>query len=825
MTHRTIDPTLSYVERMLDGTDYRSMTTLRDNWRFHAGDAPGAQAVGYYDSAWRTVQLPHDDSAESDFDATHPANGYVRAGVLWYRLPFVSPERHAGGKRYLMFDGAAMNAEVWVNGRCLGTHPYAYTPFWHDLTPHLRPAGEENVLAVKVDASLQPFGRSYQGNGLFRRVQLIVTAPLHIDVWGVVARTESIDAEGAAISVATNVSVGRYPETKWNAFVWQGNGMADNNEISKTCRLRTAILDPEGREVVVAEAETIVPQFGKHRFEQRLRVSEPALWHPDQPNLYRVRSVLFVEGEPADDALTPLGIRTLSFTAAKGFELNGVETKIKGVCLHQDAAIFGGAVETPTWARRLALLKEAGCNAVRTSHHPFPTEFYHACDFLGMMVMDEAFDEWRSGWDRGYSDSPYGKNGYGYSLYFDQWFETDLRAMLRRDRNHPSVIMWSVGNEIPELYFDEGIPILRRLVEICKEEDGTRPATVCAEGNHLLRLREGIMDWVDVPGYNYVASREGHAYYERLHAERPDRALLGSETEFEPEHWKRVMRHRYVIGQFLWVGIDYLGEGADVLGEDAALGNTFDISALAGGRRGWGFGLVDSVGTPRGEYYYRRSIWSDEPFVRLAVKQPVRAASESYAYMNSQLHWNWNEGERKTVYVFTNCDAAEVFLNGRSLGVWAKDAENYRAIELDVDYVPGTLAAVGLNEGRRACEDALVTAGEAARLELSSDAERLSADGRDFAELRIVVVDKDGRRVPDAAHSITVAVRGGGSLLGVYSADATSSESYRSSSCRAYRGIAAAVVRAGREPGAIAIEASAPGLASASWTLTCVKPE
>lgn len=824
MTHRRIESTVSYVERMLDGTDYRDITSLKDNWRCHAGDAPGAQAVGYDDSAWRIVQLPHDDSAESDFDAAYPANGYVRSGVLWYRRSFASPGRHAGGKRYLMFDGAAMNAEVWVNGRCLGTHPYAFTPFWYDVTPYLRPAGEENVLAVKADASLQPFGRSYQGNGLFRRVQLIVTAPLHIDVWGVVARTESIDDEGAAVSVATNVSVGRYPETKWNAFAWQGEGMADNNEIRKSCRLRTAILDAEGREVAAAEAETIVPQFGKHRFEQRLRVSEPALWSPDQPNMYRVRSVLFVDNEPADDALTPLGIRTLSFTAGNGFELNGIETKIKGVCLHQDAAIFGGAVETRTWASRLIMLKEAGCNAVRTSHHPFPTEFYHACDFLGMMVMDEAFDEWRLGWDRGYSDSPYGKNVYGYSLYFDQWHETDLRAMLRRDRNHPSVIMWSVGNEIPELYFDEGFPILRRLVEICKEEDDTRPATVCAEGNHLLPLREGIMDLVDVPGYNYVSSREGDAYYERLHAERPDRALLGSETEFEPEHWKRVMRHRYVIGQFLWVGIDYLGEGADVLGEDSALGNTFDISALAGGRRGWGFGLVDSAGTPRGEYYYRRSIWSEEPFVRLAVKQPVRAAREAYAYMNAQLHWNWKEGERKTVYVFTNCEEAEVFLNGRSLGVLAKDTEGYRAIELDVDYVPGTLAAVGRSEGRRRCEDALVTAGSAARLELSCDAERLSADGRDFAELRIVVVDEDGHRVPDAAHPITVAVRGG-SLLGVYSADVTSDENYRSASCRAYRGIAAAVVRAGREPGAMAIEASAPGLVAARWTLPCVKPE
>ncbi|GLX65790.1 glycoside hydrolase family 2 TIM barrel-domain containing protein [Paenibacillus glycanilyticus] len=823
MTHRRIEPTLSYVERMLNGTDYRSIISLMDNWRCHAGDAPGAQASLYDDSAWRIVQLPHDDSAESDFDAAYPANGYVRSGVLWYRTSFASPQQHGGGKRYLMFDGAAMNAEVWVNGRCLGTHPYAFTPFWHDLTPHLLPEGEENILAVKVDASLQPFGRSYQGNGLFRRVQLIVTSPLHIDIWGVVARTETVDSEGAAISVATSVSAGRYPETKWNAFVWQGNGMADNNEISKNCRLRTTILDPEDREVAIAEAEAIVPQFGKHRFEQQLRVLEPALWSPEQPNLYRVRSVLFVEDEPADDVLTPLGIRTLSFTAGDGFELNGVETKIKGVCLHQDAAIFGGAVQTPTWASRLAMLKEAGCNAVRTSHHPFPTEFYHACDYLGMMVMDEAFDEWRLGWDRGYSDSPYGKNVYGYYLYFDQWHETDLRAMLRRDRNHPSIIMWSVGNEIPDLYFDEGIPLLRRLVDICKEEDDSRPVTVCAEGNHLLPLREGIMDLVDVPGYNYVASREGDAYYERLHAERPDRALLGSETEFEPEHWKRIMQNRYVIGQFLWVGIDYLGEGADVLGEDSALGNTFDISALAGGRRGWGFGLIDSVGTPRGEYYYRRSIWSDEPFIGLAVKQPVPAAGETYAYMNSQLHWNWNEGERKTVYVFTNCDAAELFLNGRSLGVVEKDAESYRAIELDVDYVPGTLAAVGMNEGQRVCEDMLVTAGVAARLELSCDSDRLSADGRDFAELRIVVVDKDGRLVPDAAHLISVSVQGSGSLLGVYSADVTSSENYRSSSCRAYRGIAAAIVRAGHEPGTIAIEVSAPGLASASLTMFSAK--
>lgn len=819
----------TYVNKNMKGTQARKIQQLDEDWRFHAGDVINAFESGFDDSAWRSLSIPHDYSVESEFSDVHMANGYVQSGVLWYRKHFCVSVENKQDKLYLLFDGVSMNSQVWINGRFLGLHPYAFTPFGYDITPFVNldnPA--ENIIAVKADCSLQPFGRSYTGAGLFRNVWLISTYPLHIEQWGVTSEIRKLSNEEVEINVCTKARVDRYPETVWNAFSWQGSGMDQNNYIEKTCQVVTSIVDMEGNIAGETQDTTVMPHFSRQVFNQTVKIARPKLWSPNTPYIYTIHSKLLLDGKVVDDTLTPLGIRTIAFDANNGFSLNGECMKLKGVCLHQDSGIHGGAVPVRSWVKKLTVLKNAGCNAIRTAHQPFPEEFYHVCDYLGMMVMDEAFDEWQQGWDRGLSDKPYGKNTYGYHLYFEQWYETDLRAMLQRDRNHPGVIMWSVGNEIPELYFQEGVDILRKLVLICKEEDKTRPVTVCAEGNHLLRLHEGMMGQVDVAGYNYVNSREGEAMYSRIHEEHPEWVLLGSETEYEPEHWKTIAENPYVIGQFLWVGYDYLGEGADVLGEDSNLGFTFDISALSGSRdltgrkilrHGWAFGLVDIIDTPKGEYFFRKSIWGKEPVVHLAVKQEVMENKKPYSYFQSHMHWNWNTGDKKTVYCFTNCERVELFTNGRLVGMMEKDRQDPHALEYDVDYVPGMIKAVGYNNGVKVCEHSLVTAGQAFRVELESDCGLLKAGGRDYADITIRIVDEKGVVVPDAYGRVTVKVEGCGSLLGVVAADMTSNESYRAKSCNAYRGRCMAVVQSGKAAGTVELCVESEGLKPARLCL------
>lgn len=809
----------AYVDNYITGTKARKITALKDEWRFHAGDIIGAWEPSFDDSSWRVLSIPHDYSIEGEFSDKHAANGFVQSGAAWYKKHFRIHKTPLAEKFYLMFDGVSMNCQVWINDRFLGRHPYAFTPFWYDITPFLKP-DEENVISIRVDCSLQPFTRSYTGMGLFRNVWLIAAYSLHIDQWGITYEVTKLTEEEAEISVNTKCRVDRYPETIWNAFSWQGCGMEHNNWIEKTCRLVTSVIDSEGTVVGETEDSALMPNFSKHEFNQLLKVDKPQPWSAEKPYMYTMHSKLYIDGILVDDVLTPLGIRTISYDSENGFLLNNQTVKLKGVCLHQDSGIYGGAVPVQEWVRKLLKLKGAGCNAIRTSHHPFPTEFYHVCDYLGFMVMDEAFDEWKMGWDRGLINGPYGKYIYGYYLYFDQWYETDLRAMLQRDRNHPSVIMWSIGNEIPELYFDEGIDIVKKMVAICKEEDTTRPVTVCAEGNHILRIKEGIMDQVDIPGYNYVSSREGKAYYERFHKEHPDWVMVGSETEFEPEHWKAVIDNPYVIGQFLWAGYDYLGEGADLFGEDANLGNTFDIAALASEKRdkkkkvirhGWAFGVLDIIGTPKGEYFYRRSVWNDEPCAYLAVKSDMKGR-KPYQYFLSHLHWNWNKGDRKTVYCYTNCEKVELFLNGQSVGVKESDKYFPFAVEWDIEYAPGTLKVIGYNNGNKVCENELFTAGKPAKIVLESDTDLLSAGTVDYANITISIVDENDRLVPYASNKLSARIRGCGSLLGIFSGDMTSNASYRADSCHAFRGKCMAVVKVTKDTGPIEVVIEGEGL-------------
>ncbi|MGG1515433.1 glycoside hydrolase family 2 TIM barrel-domain containing protein [Paenibacillus oryzisoli] len=820
----------SYMKRMTSELEAREVQFLCQDWKFCPKDIPDAHREDFDDSSWRTLDIPHDFSVEGEFSEDHEANGFVQSGALWYRKYLNLPSGTHYEKYYLLFDGVAMNSQVWVNGHYLGQHPYGFTPFWYDITPYVHQEERAvNVISVRADSSLQPYSRFYTGAGLYRQVCLVSMNSLHIEQWGIRTDTVKVNTDLAELQVHTKVCVERYKDTVWNAFNWQGTGMKDNCEVKKRALLVTSIIDNKGNVVAEAKDSVILPQFSRHEFTQKLQVISPALWSPAHPELYRIQSKLLADGELVDDCMTPLGIRTLSFHQDKGFKINGDSLKLKGVCLHQDVGIYGGAVPPKAWVKRLKLLKEAGVNAIRTAHHPFPAEFYHACDFLGLMVMDEAFDEWQAGWTRGYSDQPYGKNVYGYYLDFQQWHDTDLRAMIRRGRSHPSIIMWSVGNEIPELYYKEGVEVLKKLVGICKEEDTTRPVTVCAEGSHMLPIYEGIMDQVDVAGFNYVSNREGSAYYANLHRAHPDWILLGSETGFEPEHWQAICEQDYAIGQFLWAGYDYMGEGVDRFGEDAHLGDTFDISQLASSnkrterilRHGYAYGMVDSMDTPNGEYFYRASIWSDAPVLQLAVKAKETEKFKHYRYLKADLHWNFQDNAAsKTAYCFTNCEQVELFLNGNSLGVRQPEPNNPFAMEWDLDYAPGILQAVGYIGGKPVSTSELVTSGQASQIQLYCQDSLLQAGEREDAVIDISIVDENGVLVPDASHLVTVRVTGHGHLLGVISGDLTSNTSYRASSCKAFKGRCVAVIRAGITQGPIEVVVEGKGLAPSTIVLT-----
>jgi beta-galactosidase len=819
-----------YVRDMTFGTHAREIRRLEDGWKFFDEDDPKAVAADYDDSDWRNVSVPHDYSIEGEFSDKHAANGFVQTGILWYRMEIRLNPGDSHRKIRLVFDGVSMNSDVWINGRHLGFHPYPFTPFSYDISPFVQAdESQPNLLAVRADCSIQPYGRSYVGAGIFRQVCLVITNPLHVESDGVTATTRFAANGDASVRIRTRIQVGRYPETVWNAFSWQGTGCRENNEIVKICELWTSIIDDEGNEADVKRTILRIPHFSRHEQVQELTVLHPKRWEIETPHVYRIITRLVLEGQVIDDVITPLGIRDIEIDARRGLIFNGRGMKLQGVCLHQDSAIFGGAVPLPEWFKKLHLLKKAGCNAIRTAHHPFPEEFYHLCDHMGLLVLDEAFDEWESGWERDYLEGPYGKNKYGYSQSFRQWHETDLRAMLRRDRVHPCVILWSIGNEIPELYFPEGKAVLKNLTAICKKEDDSRPVTVCAEGNHILPIRDELMDMVDVAGYNYVNSREGRAMYGRIHISHPDRVLLGTETEYEPEHWQYILDHPYVIGQFLWVGYDYLGEGTDLFGKDISLGQTFDIGVLASFdqenkrilRHGWEYGLVDLVDQPRGEYFYRKKIWQKEPFVKLAVQKDPALPKASYACYGADMHWNWKTGDLKTIICLTNCIEMEIFLNGRSLGRKQRPTGFCDLLYWIVPYEPGELLAVGTSDRGTACVDMLETAGPPERIQITSVRNRILPGGKDYADFMISICDSRGIRVPFADFEIIAEVDGAGSLLGVFNSDMTVSRGFRAKSCHTYLGAARAVVKSGLFPGAIHIRVRCDQLISGDAILTC----
>lgn len=771
------------------------MRSLDFDWRFHLGDVVGAQAVAFDDRNWRKLNVPHDWAIEGEVRADAPGgpqNGFYPGGIGWYRRSLEVDPALEGRRVLLQFDGVHMNADVWLNEHWLGRYPTGFSTFFYDVTEWIKP-GERNVVAVRVDNAHQPSARWYTGAGIYRHVWLIATDPLHIEPWGVTVTTPVVAPDHALVRIETRVQIGRYPET---VFRWTDPTAAGYRFVTKPCRVLSRIFADSGELVAETATELNISDFSRERVVQEIRLDSPRRWSPEQPALYRVHSIVHDGAKAVDDCITTFGVRTLAFDPAEGFRVNERPAKLKGCCLHQDAGALGRAVPEKVWRARLATMKALGANAVRC-HCPVAPEFLDLCDELGLFMLNDSFDEWEHDWEKTYADGPRGKVEYGYNKFFRQWHETDLRNQIRRDRNHPSIVMWNVGNEIPEQYVrtPEAVATLRRLVAICHEEDPTRPATVAVEGALPQRLNPEFITDVDVSGFNYIDVKNPERYYAEHHTRFPDRMLLGTETVYSLGNWLAVEQNPYVAGQFLWVGIDYLGEAVWP-------------------KHGWDRGLVNIIGDAKPEYFFRQSLWSPTPMVYVAIGEAtirVNAITDIWNMPRVESHWNWPAGSTQPVLVYSNCDEVELFLNGRSLGTKRRADFPDRKLKWSVAYEPGELRAVA-RSGADVTDYVLRTAGEPARLRLSLETSELVADGRDLGIGFIDVVDQAGVLVPHATPCVSFAVSGAGRLLRSASGDLSDAVPYTSSVRRAFGGRCQVIFQATTTPGRLTIVAEAEGL-------------
>lgn len=764
----------------------RVVSSFDTNWLFFKGDSTGAEQPDFDDAAWRKLDVPHDWSIEGPFNKDNPtggAGGFLPAGIGWYRKHFKLSAYEKDRRVFIDFDGVMANSDVWINGFHLGMRPYGYVSFRYELTGHLNFGDKQNVLAVRANNSEQPASRWYTGAGIYRHVRLVVTNPVHIAHWGTFVTTSQVAADKATVHLQSEV--------------------INQSDVAQTLSLQVTLLDSNGRNAqTVATKMQNVPAGATATFAQDIVVKNPRRWDLDHPDLYRV--IARVSGGKTiwDDEMVTFGIRDAHFEADTGFWLNGKNFKIKGVCLHHDASAFGAAVPLRAWEHRLEILKTLGVNAIRTAHNPPAPEFLDLCDRMGFLVMDETFDCWTVA-----------KNPYDYHLYFKDWSLIDTRDTVRRDRNHPSVIIYSAGNEIHDTPKAElAKQILSSLVKTFHDNDPSRPVTQALfRPNVSHDYENGLADLLDVVGQNYRESEILAA-----HKQKPTRKILGTENGHDRTVWLPLRDNQPYAGQFLWSGFDYLGESRQ-------------WPTVA-----YNSGLLDRTATPRPLAFQRQSWWSEEPMVYIARRvAPTPMLPTDPGYDSAQerrpqvLFSDWtprnSNPHEEEVEVYSNCEQIVLFLNGKSLGERRKPADDSPRI-WKMSFIPGTLRAVAKNKGRVVASHELRTAGKPARIVLASDRSVLAPVWDDVVYVTATVVDEAGVLVPYAADLITFTTTGPGVVAAVDSGNNNSHEPFRASERRAYQGSCFAMIKATVASGQITIKASAPGLKSGSITIDAVRP-
>ena len=782
------------------GQSARSITDFDKGWHFHLGDISGGEKTTLADDNWRVLNLPHDWSIEGKFDQKNPATfdgGALPGGIGWYRKTFTVPAASKGKLVNIDFDGVYQKSTVWINGHQLGFRPNGYISFRYELTPYLN-FGGKNIIAVKVDNSVQPNSRWYSGSGIYRNVWLVTTNKVAVNHWGTYVTTPSVSSQSASIHLTTHVKnyTGATVKFTLHTTVYNAAGKAVASNVSLPVKTADTTADAD----------------------QDLTVAKPELWSDTRPYLYKVITNVLVGKQVVDNYTTPIGIRYFDFDADKGFSLNGKLLKIRGVCDHHDLGSLGAAINVRALQRQLEILKAMGCNGIRTSHNPPAPELLDLCDKMGFIVMDEAFDCWE--WE---------KVKYDYHLFFKEWHKKDLEDQVLRDRNHPSVIIWSIGNEIPQQRDTSALRIAPELAAIVHSLDRTRPITTANDrpdtSNKI--IRSGAIDLVGYnyhefdyagfhdryPGKKFIATETTSGLETRGHYDMPSDSIsrwpisrdYKSKAKMNADHtvsaydnvsppwgstheetWKVMKKYDFLSGMYIWTGFDYLGEPTPY---------------------GWPsrssyFGIVDIAGFPKDVYYMYQSEWTDKPVLHVFP------------------HWNWQPGKTVDVWAYYNhADEVELFLNGKSLGVKKKTGDDLHVM-WRLQFEPGTLKAVSRLNGKVVLTHEIHTAGAPAKIALIADRKNLRADGKDLSFITVKILDKDGNVVPDAGNLVDFKIRGSAFIAGVDNGSETDHDSFKASYRKAFNGLALAIVQAKEKAGSITLTASSKGLQGASVVLT-----
>lgn len=738
-------------------------------WLFKLSDVKDADKVATADSTWRKLTLPHDWSIEGTYSPDLASGtGYLPGGIGWYRKHFDVKNPNDGKRRYIYFEGVYNRSDVYLNGHLLGNRPSGYASFMYDMTPYLREG--DNVLAVRVDHSRHADSRYYTGSGIYRDVWMVEAPATHIAQWGV--GFETLAVKGKKADVKVNVAV--------------------ENPV-KGLKVKVSLIDTSGRTV----SSAMTAAKAENTFE--MTVPDVHIWDIDDPNLYTLRIELLENSRRIDGSDTKVGIRTLKFDPNTGFALNGRNRKVKGVCIHHDAGALGAVVPEDVWERRLRNLKALGVNALRMSHNPQAPVVYDLADRLGLLIMDEASDEWEfpkrkwiKGWNRG-------EPGYdGTYDFFEEWIDRDVADMVRRDRNHPSVFLWSIGNEVDypndpyshpvldgdnsaisqPMYggYDSTAPnamrigeIAKRLAKVVKSIDTSRPTTGALAGV-VMSNETAYPSAVDVVGYNYTEDR-----YDLDHATYPDRVIYGSENRSDYDAWKAVRDKDFIFGQFIWTGIDYLGESG------------------AWPSRGLYTGLLDFTGNPKPRGMFRASLWSDKPVTYIGTYPKPKHGD--WVSIDAWDNWNYKDGDMIRVVCYTNSPKAELLLDGKTIGSVKPMDDKTGVIYWDIPYAPGKLTARGLdNNGNVQSQYSITTSGRPYQLAVSTDRKEFTKAGQ-VAHVTIEVLDENGVPVKLADNNVTVRVHGGAELLGLEAGDNSDMGNYRDNSQRVFRGRLLAYIR------------------------------
>lgn len=777
-------------------TESRITSDFNKDWYFTLADSTlDASNPTFDDSQWRQLRLPHDWSIEGEFSQDNPAGvggGALPGGIGWYRKSFLVPKADSAKNIFIDFDGVYMNSEVWINGELLGKRPNGYISFRYELTPHLK-FGEENVVAVKVNNSVQPNSRWYSGSGIYRNVRLVKTSDVFVDHWGAKVTTPEVSKSQAKVRIALQI-----------------NNRADVGEVT----VINTVVDQNGKTIAeLSEVQNL--QAGTNQLTYDMAVQVPHLWSVADPFMHKVITKIENEDGELDTYETPLGFRFYEFDSEKGFVLNGEQLKILGVCNHHDLGALGAAVNTRALQRQLEIMKEMGVNGIRTAHNPPAPELLALCDSMGFIVMDEVFDMWAKK-----------KSEYDYSLYWNEWHEKDLVDFIKRDQNHPSIFMWSIGNEILEQWDSTGITIAKELADRVGELDD-RPITSALNDPqpHNNIYKSGALDIVgfnyshklyedfqkNFPGEVFIATETTSALATRGHYDMPSDTIkrwpIRWDLEFtegnadntvsaydhvstpwgstHEETWKIMKRHDFLTGMYIWTGFDYLGEPTPY---------------------GWPsrssyFGIVDLAGFPKDAYYMYQSEWTDEDVLHVFP------------------HWNWVEGEAVDIWAYyNNADEVELFLNGESQGIRKKEGDDLHVM-WRIPFEAGTLKAISRKDGKEVLTKEIKTAGAAAQIELLADRNSIQADGKDLSFVTVKVLDKDGNLVPNAANLIEFELEGNGKIIAVDSGDPTSMEAFQAKQRKAFKGLALVVIQSDEVKGEIKLTAKSEGLTQKELTI------